>query len=393
MSEQQPEPTGEVQVEEAARCAYPECQERPVPKDPNTPGTPPKYCSNPEHNAMSAYRAKRRKPAGPAAAAAVEVDTDRPVTGAAATAVLVRESVLAAVKELGSTLPRYVELMEQVADPDAAEAQVAAAETKAEARIAEAQQELISERGRRDTAEKKVQAAKDEATAAEEAANQAIDELDAARAQFEAETARIRQEAADQVSATQEAAEAEIARVRTEAETQVADAERRAAEQVEAAEEAAGKAQRDALAQVEAMKKTVEEEHAAARTIETESLQLVKAAEAEVIEARGRVEEAQLAARQTAADAATKVEAAQQVAKDRSEEIQRMADAATTQAGRITTLENDMKDLYAQLRTADGKVHSAEQKAGDLKRELEEQIHTLRAELDATKRNGRGEAR
>ncbi|MFJ4851698.1 hypothetical protein ACIP64_40940, partial [Streptomyces sp. NPDC088733] len=199
MSEQ-PQDVAEPEV--APTCQFPGCGNPPEPKDPTVPGPAPKYCVREDHNPLTAYRAKKRKAAGPAGTRPVqEPDTDHPVTGAAADAVNVREEVLREVTALRADLDRYLTLLQTVSDPEAAEAQMLAVQSDADARIASAEQRADAERSRRLTAEAVARAAEDAKTAAEEATEQAVRELDAARQQFEADAARVKT-SAEQAIAT-----------------------------------------------------------------------------------------------------------------------------------------------------------------------------------------------
>ncbi|MET9676384.1 hypothetical protein ABZY68_25315 [Streptomyces sp. NPDC006482] len=359
MSEHQTETAAEPEGEKAPRCAYPQCENPPVPKDTSKPGTRPKYCADPDHNAMSAYRAKQKRPAGVVQAAAEEQATDQIVTDAASTAVLVQSSVLAKVEGLKEELGRYVSLLQTITDPEAAEAQVAAAETRADARIAEAHELLTKEKGRRENAERKAKTSEDARVEAEEAADQAIDELEAAKGRFETETARIQDEAEQQVAQAQ-------------ADAKVSDIQRRAEERVTAAETAAGQA----LAQVEEMKTTVEQEKASAEEVRAAAAQVEEDARKSVRAAQAAQAEAERSARQAAVDAQTRIDAIQTAADRVSEELhgeleRTRTDLATSQA-RVTTLETTTGELYAEIRAADGRVRDAEEKARDKDRELQQ---------------------
>ncbi|MDX3282759.1 hypothetical protein PV435_41855, partial [Streptomyces scabiei] len=86
------EPTAESPPRESEAkptCKFPGCGDLREPKkDPSAPGPAPEYCVREDHNAGTAWRAKRKAAAGAGRAGVVEEpDTDKPVTDSAADAV------------------------------------------------------------------------------------------------------------------------------------------------------------------------------------------------------------------------------------------------------------------------------------------------------------------
>ncbi|MFD6327371.1 hypothetical protein ACFWOL_32125 [Streptomyces sp. NPDC058442] len=242
-----PHRQSEPQTETVARptCQYPGCENPPEAKDPSTPGPAPKYCEREDHTALTAFRAKRRKTAE-AAGRPEPDDLDRPVPMAAATAVDLRGEVITQMERLTGDLGRYVEQLQTITDPEAAEAQMLAVTNGAAAKVSEAQREASTERTRRITAEQATKAA------AAEAAEQAVTELDDARTRFEAEVERIRAEAArevEEMKATVEREQKAAARVK-------ADAVREVEGRVRTAEEHARQATRDPEARAAAVEKS-----------------------------------------------------------------------------------------------------------------------------------------
>ncbi|MEU6055941.1 hypothetical protein ABZ829_36620, partial [Streptomyces xanthochromogenes] len=240
MSEQQAEQAAPEKP--ADECAFPDCHRTRVPKDPTVRGARPRYCDDPEHNAASAWKAKHRGPSAGPSAQAVEEDLDRPVSGAAKTRLHVGESVLDAVKTLGAELPRYLQLMEQMNDPEAVEAEVASAAARADHEIAEAQKELVDERDRRKSAERRAKTAEEAKAEADEATEEAFRQLEEAKEKFRAEVERIREEAAAAVAAAEEERDEQVAQAQADAEQKVSEVEERTAQEVADAEEKAGKA-------------------------------------------------------------------------------------------------------------------------------------------------------
>lgn len=267
----------------AEQCAFPGCEDPREPKkDPSAPGPAPKFCVRPDHNAGAKWRAERKAKAGSRTDAVEEVETDKPVTDAAVNAVNVREQVIVHVKGLLRDLPRYVDLMQTISDPEAAEAQVLAVESEAATRVAQAEARADQERTAKIAAQSAKQAAEDEKAAADQAASQIADELEAARAQFDADVEQIRaaakaevQEARDLQEEKRQEAERLVEDARQKAETHVNAARQGAADEikairdatareVKAAQDAAGKAEVAAARLVEEMTRELEAAQAAA---------------------------------------------------------------------------------------------------------------------------------
>jgi colicin import membrane protein len=216
--------------EAAPRCQFPGCTSAPEPKDPSTPGPAPRYCERDDHTALTAYRAKRKKPAGSSSASdrRTEALVDRPVSMAALVAGDLRGEVVNAMKALTGDLSRYVEQLQTITDPEAAEAQMLAVTSEAAAATAELQHQLDVERSGRFNAENLTMAAKDEARAYEAAAEQAVTELDSKTAEHERLQAELREQTAEQVREVTAAAAAEVERINAEADTKVRAEEDRA---------------------------------------------------------------------------------------------------------------------------------------------------------------------
>ncbi|MFJ2561250.1 MULTISPECIES: hypothetical protein [unclassified Streptomyces] len=361
MTEQPTEQTAEATVEEAPRCAFPECTARPVPKDPNAPGRAPKYCSDPDHNAMSAYRAKRGK-ASATKAAPVEEPSDRVVTDSARTAGIVQGIVLQKVDELRAELARYIELLTTITDPDAAEAEVASVAAAADSQVAEWRKKATTANTEREAAVRQRDLARAETEEAQEAADRAIAELEQETARFEAETERIRAEAeerverlqaeADQaVEKTKEEAAAAVKRAQDEAKQQVTAAKEEADKRVREAQDKAGKAEVAAKAEVEAMQKTV-------KAVQAEKEQAVTAAQGAATAAEGRAREAEALALQAERDAETRVAAEKErrteQEKAHAAELGRAIERQGVLEGQVEKLNtavNDTKDKMREVQT------------------------------------------
>src|SRR5260370_31138680 len=81
-----------------AACKYPGCQNPPEPA--SGPGRRPQYCSDPGHNAMTAYRERKRLADAERGMTAGDADTDQPVTMARMTGA----QLLRQMRELAGTL-------------------------------------------------------------------------------------------------------------------------------------------------------------------------------------------------------------------------------------------------------------------------------------------------
>jgi hypothetical protein len=339
MTEQPTEQTAETTVEEAPRCAFPECTARPVPKDPNAPGRAPKYCSDPDHNAMSAYRAKRGKTSA-TKAAPVEEPSDRVVTDAARTAGIVQGTVLQKVDELQAELARYVDLLQTINDPDAAEAEVASVAAAADSQVAEWRKKATTANTEREAAVRQRDLARAETEEAQEAADRAIAELEQETARFEAETERIRTEA-----------EQRVERLQAEADQDVEKAKEEADKRVREAQDKAGKAEVAAKAEVEAMEKTV-------KAVQAEKEQAVTAAQGEATAAEERAREAEALAVQAERDAETRVAAEKErrteQEKAHAAELGRAIERQGVLEGQVEKLNetvNDTKDKMREVQT------------------------------------------
>ena len=206
-------------------CAFPGC-ERPIAPPPATGGRS-RYCDDPEHNASTAFRARRGQ-----GSRSESASLDRPASVAGAT---LRETVV----RLGQLLGEFQILSSQAAEhlqvatnPEAVQAELAAARAETLQTVATAQAETAAEQQARLTADEAAEAAQAEAEAARQSAAAAqtraaeaearASEAEAAKRQAETEA----QGAIAQAEAVKRQAEADIA----EAISRAAQAEARASE-------------------------------------------------------------------------------------------------------------------------------------------------------------------
>jgi colicin import membrane protein len=285
-------------------CRYPTCRE---PRQIATgTGRPSAYCGNPEHTAVTNHRARQQLKAI-ATGATPEAPSKRDTLAGITQVESLRQSVIGGMLQLQVTLERYVSMLTEIADPDISVAQIQAVQDQAAAKIAEALQNVSTERSLRLAAEAARQTALQNAQAEHEAAELAINQME------EAEARRIRQieEAEQQLAQIQAEKESAIAQVQAEAQRQREEIETRAQEaiaqaqaqaqtaqaQAREAETRAHDAQTNARTQVETAERlvtearaTLERERAEVDRLREELASAHKRAETDRMEARANLE-------------------------------------------------------------------------------------------------------
>ena len=214
-------------------CAYPGCDQPPAAPESGR-GAKPKYCDDPEHNPLSAHRERRRGEAEAKGQRAEETG-GQPVTlgiNRAAELVAALERLTA---QHADTLTRAVTELREVGDIESAEAEVYAARTSADQRVATAEARLAEEIQRRRDAEAERDAARADREQADDTAAQAaarMEELERELAELrdatETEVREVRASAAAEIRQAGESADRDISAARADAARQVADAETRA---------------------------------------------------------------------------------------------------------------------------------------------------------------------
>ena len=192
----------------AAMCKYPRCENPPEP--PSGPGRRPQYCADPGHNAMTAYRERKRLADAERGMAAGDADTDQPVTMARMTGAELLRQMRELAGTLAATADRLTGAVATMTDPTAAEAEVEAARAAAEQRAAAAEAGR-AEAERRAAIADQMRADADDAAeemsirlaAEEDRARQAHDQLAAATTAHAAEIERIRREAQERIAAAE----------------------------------------------------------------------------------------------------------------------------------------------------------------------------------------------
>jgi hypothetical protein len=213
-------------------CGFPGC-ERPVAPAGESGGRPPRYCDRADHNAQSAFRARRRRPEDPAATGPSD-GGDRPVSLAAMT-------LRGVAQRFAEDLQRGLQALQVLSDVEQLEAELASVRADTHAEVSRAEQRAaIEQRARIEACE----AAEDALAATEEARARA----DASQAQADAALEQARSSSHDAEQARRERDDA-VAALQA-ASAKAAAAERRA-EQSAASAVAANARAEDADAQRE----------------------------------------------------------------------------------------------------------------------------------------------
>ncbi|MGH3404848.1 MAG: hypothetical protein ACRDRJ_20425 [Streptosporangiaceae bacterium] len=211
------------------QCAYPGC-DQPVAARGSDRGAKPKYCDDASHNPLNAHRERRKREAG-ATGQRVEETGGQPVTiGLTRAAELVRKLEQLTAQH-ADTLARAITELHSAADPESAEAEVYAARTSADQRIAAAEARLAEEISRRREAETERDQARADREEADDATAQAITrmeelqhELTTLRDSTTEQITQLRAETTAELELARATAQHDIGQAREHAERQVADA-------------------------------------------------------------------------------------------------------------------------------------------------------------------------
>jgi colicin import membrane protein len=230
-------------------CAYPGC-DQPTAAPENARGAKPKYCDDPDHNPLSAHRERRRRQAEASGQRAEETG-GQPVTLGITRAAELVAALEKITRQHADTLTCAMTELREVGDIESAEAEVYAARTSADQRVATAEARLAEEIQRRRDAESDRDTAQADREQADDAAAQAaarMEELERELAQLRADTERevrgIRDSAAEQVRQAREDADRAVSTERATAARKVADADKRAADAEARANQAGQEADR-----------------------------------------------------------------------------------------------------------------------------------------------------
>ena len=220
-------------------CAYPGCEQSTAAPE-NARGAKPKYCDNPDHNPLSAHRERRRREAEANGQRAEETG-GQPVTFGITRAAELVATLEKITKQHADTLTRAMTELREVGDIESAEAEVYAARTSADQRVATAEARLAEEIQRRRDAESERDAARADRDQADDAATQAVARME----ELERELAQLRTDTEQQISGIRDSAAAEVRHAREDADRDISAAREDAARQVADAEARADQAERD----------------------------------------------------------------------------------------------------------------------------------------------------
>jgi len=216
-------------------CAYPGC-DQPTATPETGRGAKPKYCDDPDHNPLTAHRERRRRQAETSGQRAEETG-GHPVTLGITRATELVSALEKLTTQHADTLARAITELRAVGDIESAEAEVYAARTSADERVAQAEARLAEEIQRRRDAEAERDRARADREQADDATGQAVNRMDELERQLtqlrtatDAEIQQTRDEAAAEIRQARKDADRDISAARAEAVGQVADAEARARE-------------------------------------------------------------------------------------------------------------------------------------------------------------------
>jgi colicin import membrane protein len=221
-------------------CAYPGCDQPPAVPE-SSRGAKPKYCDDPDHNPLSAHRERRRREAEASGQRAEETG-GHPVTlgiTRAAELVAALEKITA---QHANTLTRAITELRAVGDIESAEAEVYAARTSADQRVATAEARLAEEIQRRRDAEAERDTARAEREQADDATAEAITRMD----ELEHELAGVRSATETEIRTIRASAAADIQQARDDAARDISTTQNHAARQVADATARADQADKDA---------------------------------------------------------------------------------------------------------------------------------------------------
>jgi colicin import membrane protein len=210
-------------------CAYPDC-DQPTAQPTSDRGAKPKYCTDENHNPLTAHRERRRRQAEASGQRAEETGGQPVTIGLTRAAELVR-TLEKLTAQHADALTRAVTELRSAGDVESAEAEVYAARTSADQRVAAAEARLAEEINRRREAETDRDQAQADREESDEAASQAISRMDeltrevaALRTTTDEQLRQLRDQAAADVQQARDTAQREIGKARDEAARQVTEA-------------------------------------------------------------------------------------------------------------------------------------------------------------------------
>ena len=104
-----------------ATCKFPGCENPPRPAG-TEPGRPPQYCTDPAHNAVAAWRERKRLADAELGLTTSEADAEQPVTMARVTGAELLRQMRELAGTMTATAERLTASVATIGDPTAAEA-------------------------------------------------------------------------------------------------------------------------------------------------------------------------------------------------------------------------------------------------------------------------------
>jgi hypothetical protein len=210
------------------QCAYPGCDQPAAPPTSDR-GAKPKYCADDSHNPLTAHRERRRREAEATGQRAEETDGQPVTIGLARAGELIR-TLERLTAQHADTLARAVAELRSVGEVESAEAEVYAARTSADQRVATAEALLAEEINRRREAEADRARAQADREQADDGAAQAITRMDeltrelaALRATTDDQLRQLRADTAGEIQQVSDIARRDVDEARDEAARLVAD--------------------------------------------------------------------------------------------------------------------------------------------------------------------------
>jgi colicin import membrane protein len=347
-----------IKDENETMCRYPRCE------DPRqvitvTGGRPTAYCQNPKHNAVSNHRARAAlKAAAESVSSVATARQETPLAGSGGVESL-RNSVVSRIAQLQSDMERYLSALTELSDPDLSAAQIQASLDQANARVAEAQQAISTERSLRLAADLARTAAQAEAQAEREAAELAIQQTEEAEARIQ----RLREGNEQALTQIQAEHTAKIERLVSEAQYQREEMEHQAREALARAQAAT------TMAQEEARQADVRAHEALAQAATAE--RLVSEARASLDRERAEIDRLRKEHAEAIADARTRAEADRseaRIALDRERKeidrlrtelaaIRKQAEQVIVRADTLAVANDELRGQLVQLQTREQPRH------------------------------------
>ena len=336
-------------------CRYPTCSN--LRRLAENGGKPPSYCEDPLHTPVRNSRARTYLENLVKELPSNFLETEQPIT--TTTVQSLRDKVLVELSRFSDQLSQYLTGLKELSDPEIAAAQIEAAQHRADALIAAAQERVETERSLRLSAENSRDTAQRDAQAAREEAALAITKLQEvetrAQQQQEAHAFQIttlQQEHEQAIEVMQTEAQQTIEAIQQQADKAVARVQEAVALAEENAQQAtmrAHDAEAKARMQIEGANHLVTEAQAALRREQDEVARLRQENATATAEARSHAETDRAEIQQLRTTLTATISDARTRADDDRTEIQRLRESLNTANKRADDLALANDQLRTQL--------------------------------------------